>query len=49
MFDPLRDWREVASRVEGRSLPCGHFIPEEAPRALLAELRRFLARHEKGL
>jgi len=26
-------------------LQCGHFIPEEKPRELLAELRRFL----KGL
>jgi pimeloyl-ACP methyl ester carboxylesterase len=28
--------------VRGRALDCGHFIPEEQPRALLAELRRFL-------
>jgi haloacetate dehalogenase len=44
-FDPLRDWREVAARVEGRALPCGHFVPEEAPRETLRELRRFLRRH----
>jgi haloacetate dehalogenase len=43
LFDCLRDWREVASDVRGRALPCGHFIPEEAPKELLAELRRFLA------
>jgi len=47
LFDPLRDWREVAQRVAGRALACGHFIPEEAPRQLLAELRRFLGRHQK--
>jgi haloacetate dehalogenase len=42
LFDPLRDWREVASNVHGRHLPCGHFIPEEKPGELVAELRRFL-------
>jgi haloacetate dehalogenase len=45
MFDPLRDWREVAADVSGRALPCGHFLPEEAPRQTLRELRRFLRRH----
>ena len=44
-FDPLRDWREVAANVTGRALPCGHFLPEEAPRETLRELRRFLRRH----
>jgi haloacetate dehalogenase len=42
LFDCLSDWREVAADVRGRALDCGHFIPEEQPRALLAELRRFL-------
>lgn len=45
MFDPLNDWREVASNVSGKALDCGHFLPEEAPDAVLRELRRFLARH----
>jgi len=45
MFDPLRDWREVAADVSGRALRCGHFLPEEAPRETLRELRRFLRRH----
>jgi haloacetate dehalogenase len=45
MFEPLRDWREVAAYVSGRALPCGHFLPEEAPRETLRELRRFLRRH----
>jgi haloacetate dehalogenase len=42
LFDCLADWREVARHVRGREINCGHFIPEEAPRILLAELRRFL-------
>jgi len=44
MFDCLADWREVATDVRGKSLDCGHFIPEEKPRELLAELRRFWKR-----
>lgn len=42
IFDVLATWREKAHRVDGHSLPCGHFIPEEAPDELLAELRPFL-------
>jgi haloacetate dehalogenase len=42
LFDCLADWRAAATDVRGRALPCGHFIPEEKPRELLAELRRFL-------
>jgi haloacetate dehalogenase len=42
LFDCLADWREVAKDVRGREINCGHFIPEESPRILLAELRRFL-------
>jgi haloacetate dehalogenase len=45
LFNCLSDWREVATDVRGRALQCGHFIPEEKPKELLAELRRFL----KGL
>jgi haloacetate dehalogenase len=44
LFDCLADWREVAADVRGRALACGHFIAEEKPKELLAELRRFLAR-----
>jgi haloacetate dehalogenase len=48
LFDCLADWQEVALDVRGRALQCGHFIPEEKPKELLAELRRFL-RGEKPL
>jgi haloacetate dehalogenase len=44
LFDPIEDWREVATNVHGRALQCGHFIPEEKPKELLAELRRFWSR-----
>ena len=42
LFDVLATWREKAVDVRGRALPCGHFIPEEAPDELLAELETFL-------
>jgi haloacetate dehalogenase len=42
LFECLDDWREVAADVRGRALPCGHFIAEEKPKELLAELTRFL-------
>jgi len=44
LFDVLATWREKAQRVEGKALPSGHFIPEEAPEPLLAELLPFLQR-----
>ena len=44
LFDCVEDWREVAMDVHGRHFQCGHFIPEEKPKELLAELRRFLKR-----
>jgi haloacetate dehalogenase len=38
-----RRWTAADQPVTGRPLPCGHFIPEERPDLLLAELRSFLA------
>ncbi|MBN9593811.1 MAG: alpha/beta hydrolase [Afipia sp.] len=40
----LDTWRTRAHSVEGRALDCGHFIPEEAPEELLAELQAFFAK-----
>ena len=40
-FDVLDLWRERATNVSGTSLPCGHYIAEEAPQALLAEALAF--------
>jgi haloacetate dehalogenase len=42
LFDVLATWREKADVVAGHPLPCGHFIPEEAPEELLSDLRKFL-------
>lgn len=41
-FDPLAEWRRVADDPRGQALPCGHYIPEEAPEALLAQALPFL-------
>ena len=40
-FKPLDDWRAIADDVRGRTVPCGHYIPEEVPEALLAEMLVF--------
>lgn len=40
-FDVLSLWRDRAKDVSGLSLPCGHYIAEEAPALLLAEALNF--------
>ncbi len=42
LFDVVQTWREKADDVRGNPLPCGHFIPEEAPEELLAAILPFL-------
>ncbi len=46
-FDVLALWREVAVEVTGRALPCGHYIAEEAPAALLEEALKFFTRSDQ--
>jgi haloacetate dehalogenase len=40
-FDVLSLWHERAAQISGLSLPCGHYIAEEAPALLLAEVHQF--------
>jgi haloacetate dehalogenase len=40
-LDILATWRERARDVRGRGLDCGHFVPEERPDELVAELLAF--------
>jgi haloacetate dehalogenase len=40
-FDVIKLWRERATDVSGRSLPCGHYIAEEAPNEMLADAYKF--------
>jgi haloacetate dehalogenase len=44
-FEPLAEWRGVATDVDGEALPCGHYIAEEAPDALLDRVLPFLRRN----
>lgn len=41
-YDPLSTWRQYAEDVRGQALPCGHFVPEEAPAPTVEALREFL-------
>ncbi|MCB1908438.1 MAG: alpha/beta hydrolase [Rhodocyclaceae bacterium] len=41
-YPVLEVWRQYAREVSGHALPCGHFLPEEAPREVSAALLAFL-------
>jgi haloacetate dehalogenase len=43
-FDALAEWRRVATDVQGKALPCGHYVPEEVPDLLFDELTAFFTR-----
>jgi haloacetate dehalogenase len=42
-YDVLEVWRGHATQIQGKALDCGHFLPEEAPAEVEAELMRFFA------
>ena len=42
-FDCLTLWRDRANEVTGRALPGGHYLAEEVPDEVTAELERFFA------
>ncbi|TVQ30371.1 MAG: alpha/beta hydrolase [Geminicoccaceae bacterium] len=47
-FDVLETWRVKhadPSSVTGQALPCGHFMPEENPAAVLAAFKAFFVAH----
>ncbi len=41
-FEPLKEWSKLAVNVKGHALPCGHYIPEEAPELMLSQVQSFL-------
>ncbi len=44
-FDALKEWRAVAEEgvlLEGHSVESGHYIPEEAPDAVVSAILDFL-------
>ncbi len=46
-FDVLALWRERALNVSGQSVPCGHYIAEEAPERLIGEALSFFQTLQK--
>jgi haloacetate dehalogenase len=40
-FDVLAAWRTAARDASGRAVDCGHYIAEERPGELLAEIDAF--------
>jgi len=42
-YDVLAVWRERADHVLGKALPGGHWLAEELPESILAEVKQFLA------
>ena len=41
-YDVLSVWKDRATRVSGKALPCGHWLVEELPNQALAEIKSFL-------
>lgn len=42
-YDTLAIWRDWARDVRGRALDCGHYLPEERPEDVAAELEAFFS------
>jgi haloacetate dehalogenase len=43
-FEPILDWSRVSTNeITGKYLPCGHYIPEECPEALIQEVKTFFS------
>jgi haloacetate dehalogenase len=47
-FDMLDTWRQRALTVIGEALPCGHYLPEEAPDATYSRLHAFFSERPAG-
>ncbi|MBK7658129.1 MAG: alpha/beta hydrolase [Betaproteobacteria bacterium] len=42
-YDALAEWRRVATHVRGKSLPSGHYLPEEVPDLVADEFETFFS------
>jgi len=49
MYNVTDTWRERASHVRGKALPGGHWLPEQLPNEVVAELVPFLTAGSPGL
>ena len=47
-FEPLNEWRKVATDVRGQALPGGHYLAEEIPDELLSNVLPFLLGHQRA-
>jgi haloacetate dehalogenase len=47
-FDMVDTWRQRAVTVTGEALPCGHYLPEEAPDATYSRLHEFFSEPHRG-
>ncbi len=43
-YDVIKSWQKRAINVQGKSLNCGHFLPEEAPEETYQSLQTFLTK-----
>ncbi len=43
LYDVCATWEALADDVRGHTVPCGHFLPEEAPEETLAALLAFFS------
>jgi haloacetate dehalogenase len=43
LYDVVSTWKERALNVQGKALDGGHYLPEQMPEQLFAELARFLS------
>ena len=42
LYNPIKVWKEWANNVEGHSINCGHFLPEEKPLETYKAIINFL-------
>ena len=42
LYDPIKVWEDWADDVEGESIDCGHFLPEEKPIDTYKSIYKFL-------
>ena len=42
MYNVLQTWRDRSVQAQGKSMPTGHFLPEQMPQELTQELQLFL-------
>jgi haloacetate dehalogenase len=42
-YDVLGVWADYATTIQGRPVPSGHYLPEEAPEAVIDALTHFFS------